>query len=107
IGATVTVLNAGGTAIGTGIVGANGTFLITLTSAPTPGEQLQITQTDAAGHPSPALDVTAPDNAGPATPGNLALDATGAQLTGTGTAGNLIEVRDAQGNVLGSTVVGN
>lgn len=107
IGATVTVFTAGGAAIGTGIVGANGTFLITLTRPPTPGEQLQITQTDAAGHPSPALDVTAPDNAGPATPGNLALDATGAQLTGTGMAGNLIEVRDAQGNVLGSTVVGN
>ncbi|WP_062382259.1 BapA/Bap/LapF family large adhesin [Pseudomonas abietaniphila] len=107
IGATVTVLNAGGTVIGTGIVGANGTFLITLTSAPTAGEQLQVIQTDAAGNPSSALDVTAPDNAGPATPANLVLDASGTQLTGSGTAGNLIEVRDAQGNLLGSAVVGN
>jgi len=107
IGATVTVLNAGGTAIGTGVVSANGTFLITLTTAAVPGEPLKITQTDAAGNPSPALDVLTPDAQGPGTPGNLALNATGTQLTGAGTAGDFIEVRDANGTLLGSTVVGN
>ncbi len=107
IGATVTVVNASGAVIGTAVVGANGTFLITLTTAPTSGEQLAVTQTDAAGNPSPALGVTAPDAAGPATPGNVVVDGSGTQLTGTGTAGSLIEVRDANGTLLGSAVVGN
>lgn len=107
IGATVTVFGAGGTVIGSGVVNANGTFLITLTAVPTPGEQLQITQTDAAGNPSPALDVTVPDTDGPATPASIVVDGNGTQLTGTATAGTLIEVRDASGTLLGSAVVGN
>jgi len=107
IGATVTVYGAGGMAIGSGVVNANGTFLITLTTAPTPGEQLQITQTDAAGNPSPALDVTVPDTDGPATPANIVVDGNGTQLTGTASAGTLIEVRDASGTLLGSAVAGS
>ncbi len=105
-GATVTVLNAGGAVIGSGTVNSNGTFLIELTATVAPGDHLTVSQTDAAGNPSPVLEVIAPDASGPATPTQLALDATGAQLTGIATAGTTIKVFDAAGNPLGSAVVG-
>ena len=102
IGATVAIVGANGAPLGTGVVGANGTFETTLTPAVNPGNQLQIIQTDAAGLASPVLVVTAPDGSGPATPSGLTISADGSQLTGTASAGSLIQVRDANGVLLGS-----
>lgn len=105
-GATVTLVGADGTAIGSVLVGTNGTFATTLTPPVNPGDLVQITQTDTAGLPSPVLVVTAPDASGPATPAGLVISADGTQLTGTANAGSVIQVRDANGVLIGSATVG-
>ncbi|UZJ57669.1 Ig-like domain-containing protein [Pseudomonas sp. KU26590] len=107
VGATVTIVGASGTPIGTAIVGANGTFETTLTTPVNPGDQVQFTQTDTAGLPSPVLVVTAPDASGPATPSGLVINADGTQLSGTASAGSVVQVRDANGVLLGSATVGS
>ncbi|WP_313382926.1 Ig-like domain-containing protein [Pantoea sp.] len=56
-GATVTVRDAGGNAIGSGTVAANGSFSLTLTTAQTTGATLSVTQADRAGNVSPAATV--------------------------------------------------
>ena len=56
-GATVTVRDAGGNAIGSGTVAANGSFSLTLTTAQTTGATLSVTQADSAGNVSPAATV--------------------------------------------------
>jgi len=56
-GATVTVRDAGGNAIGSGTVAANGSFSLTLTTAQTTGATLSVTQADQAGNVSPAATV--------------------------------------------------
>lgn len=104
-GATVTIASAGGAALGQTLVAANGTFQVSLSSVVTPGDKLEITQTDAQGNPSPVAEVTAPDADGPATPGKLALSADGTHLTGSATPGTTVEVRDASGAVIGSAIV--
>jgi hypothetical protein len=106
VGATVTLAGAGGTPLGTAVVGANGTFSTTLTPPVNPGDQVQVTQTDTAGLPSPVLVVTAPDASGPATPSGLLINADGTQLTGTATPGSQVQVRDANGVLLGTATAG-
>ncbi len=59
-GATVEVRNAGGTVIGSGLVGAGGGYSIALSSAQVSGEALSVSQHDAAGNGSPAVAITAP-----------------------------------------------
>ena len=56
-GATVTVRDAGGNAIGSGTVATNGSFSVTLTTAQTTGATLSVTQVDRAGNVSPAATV--------------------------------------------------
>ena len=51
-GATITVRNAAGTAIGTATVAANGSYTATLTPAQANGEALTVGQADAAGNVS-------------------------------------------------------
>ncbi|WP_416465845.1 BapA/Bap/LapF family large adhesin [Pseudomonas sp. LFS044] len=103
-GATVTVRGPDGTIIGTGLVAANGSFTLTLTSAQLNAQQLSVTQTDAGNNTSTAVAVTAPDLTPPAAPTALALAGTGLQLSGSAEAGSTVTVRDAAGNVLGSAV---
>lgn len=107
VGATVTIRDADGNLLGTAVVNANGTFIVTLDPAVSEGAVLSVVQTDAAGNESAVANVTAPDDVGPGTPGNLALSNDGLTLTGTGTAGNTVEVRDANGNVIGTGTVGS
>ncbi|MFP3926100.1 BapA/Bap/LapF family large adhesin [Pseudomonas sp. W5-36] len=104
-GATVTFV-ANGTPIATVVVGANGTFATTLTPPVNPGDLVQIIQTDSAGLPSTVLAVTAPDAIGPTTPSGLVINGDGTQLTGTASAGSVVQVRDANGVLLGSATVG-
>ncbi|MDG9890784.1 BapA/Bap/LapF family large adhesin [Pseudomonas juntendi] len=103
-GASVTVRGPDGTIIGTGLVAANGSFSLTLTTAQLNAQQLSVTQTDAGNNTSSAVAVTAPDFTPPAAPTALALSATGLQLTGNAEAGSTVTVRDAGGSVLGSAV---
>ncbi|MGK3111585.1 Ig-like domain-containing protein [Candidatus Pantoea formicae] len=52
VGATVTVRDAGGAAIGTATVGTGGTWSVSLTTAQTTGATLSVTQADRAGNVS-------------------------------------------------------
>lgn len=105
-GAIVEVRDANGALLGTGTVGANGTFLFDLDTPAAAGQAISLVQKDAAGNTSPELDLTVPTTPIPATPSNLNLAADGSSISGSATPGTRIDVRDAQGNVLASTVVG-
>ncbi|MFK2914020.1 BapA/Bap/LapF family large adhesin, partial [Pseudomonas sp. 3HC3] len=105
-GATVEVRDANGTVIGTGVVGANGTFLIDLTPTAQPGEQLSLVQTDPSGNASVATEYDVPLTTAPDSPSNLAIDAVGTNLTGTAPAGSRVEVHDANGALIGTVVAG-
>jgi VCBS repeat-containing protein len=106
-GATVEVRDASGTLIGTGVVAANGTFLVDLNGPVSAGEAVVLVQTDAAGNPSVALTVIVPPTAVPESPDGLVLAADGSSISGTAPVGSLVEVRDANGSVIGSVQVGN
>ncbi|WP_060511485.1 BapA/Bap/LapF family large adhesin [Pseudomonas sp. NBRC 111124] len=103
-GAAVTVRGPDGTIIGSGLVAANGSFTLTLTSAQLNAERLSVTQTDAGNNTSAAVAVTAPDHTPPAAPTALALAGSGLQLSGSAESGSAVTVRDAAGNVLGTAV---
>src|SRR5690606_12229461 len=60
-GTTVTVYDPEGNEIGTGTVGDDGTFEVTLDEPQTNGEELEVTLSDAAGNESDPAEVTAPD----------------------------------------------
>ncbi|WP_256837325.1 Ig-like domain-containing protein, partial [Pseudomonas putida] len=92
--------------IGTGVVGANGTFLINLAPAAQPGEQLSLVQTDPSGNASVATEYDVPLTTAPDSPSNLAINADGTTLTGTAPAGTRVEVHDANGTLIGSVVAG-
>ncbi len=104
-GATVTVRDAGGTVLGTALVAANGSFTVTLSTPQTNGQVLTLSQADGAGNVSPNVPVTAPDTTPPAAP-VATVNASGAVVTGTGEAGATVSVRDPQGVLLGTAVVG-
>ena len=104
-GSTVTVRDASGAVLGTAVAAANGTFQVTLNSAQTNGQALQVTATDAAGNVSPAAPYTAADTTPPAAVANLAVSADGATLTGTGEAGATVTVRAGDGTALGNAIV--
>uniref|UniRef100_UPI002164C1AC Ig-like domain-containing protein n=1 Tax=Pseudomonas putida TaxID=303 RepID=UPI002164C1AC len=103
-GATVEVRDADGNVIGSGVVGANGTFLIDLNPAAQPGEQLSLVQTDPSGNASVALEYDVPLTTAPVSPSNLAIDADGTTLTGSAPAGTRVEVHDANGILIGSAI---
>ncbi|MBC3483523.1 BapA/Bap/LapF family large adhesin [Pseudomonas sp. SWRI77] len=105
-GSTVTVRDAAGNVLGTAVAGSNGTFQVTLNSAQTNGQTVQVTATDAAGNVSPAAPYTAADTTPPAVVTNLAVAANGATLTGTGEANATVTVRAPDGSVLGTATVG-
>nr|WP_314493774.1 BapA/Bap/LapF family large adhesin [uncultured Pseudomonas sp.] len=103
-GATVQVRDANGNLIGTGTVAANGTFVLTLNTPVAAGQAVALTQTDAAGNVSADLDFTVPATPAPASPTGLVLNADGTELSGTATPGNRVEVRAADGTLLGNAV---
>lgn len=106
-GATVTVRDAGGAIIGTGQVNAGGAFSITLSSPQLNGQVLGVTQTDAALNPSGSTSFTAPDSQAPAPVSNLAINAGGTVLTGTGEPGATVTVQGPGGVALGNATVGS
>uniref|UniRef100_UPI003905E89D BapA/Bap/LapF family large adhesin n=1 Tax=Pseudomonas putida TaxID=303 RepID=UPI003905E89D len=106
-GSTVTVRDAAGNVLGTAVASANGTFQVTLSSAQTNGQTLQVTATDAAGNVSPATPYTAADTTPPAAVSNLAVSPDGTTLTGSGEAGATVTVRAPDGSSLGTATVGS
>ncbi|MCE1000929.1 Ig-like domain-containing protein, partial [Pseudomonas sp. NMI1173_11] len=105
-GATVQVRDAAGNLIGSGLVNADGSFSLTLSPAQANGEALDIRQVDAAGNSSIPLEFTAPDITPPDAVSNILVGPGGAALSGRGEPGATVEVRDANGNVIGTGVVG-
>ncbi|MBH3419263.1 BapA prefix-like domain-containing protein, partial [Pseudomonas putida] len=103
-GATVEVRDADGNVIGSGVVSANGTFLIDLDPAAQQGEQLNLVQTDPSGNASVAVEYDVPLTTAPDSPSNLAIDADGTTLTGSAPAGSRVEVHDANGTLIGSAI---
>ncbi|WP_412989117.1 Ig-like domain-containing protein [Pediococcus siamensis] len=108
-GATVIVRNPGGDVVGEGTVDGNGEFTVKVTGeGVTPGEVLGVTQV-VDGNPSPSVSVTVPNPA--PKPGNVAAttDPKGnVTITGTGTPGATVIVRNPDGDVVGEgTVDGN
>jgi hypothetical protein len=100
-GQTVTVINSLGQVLGSGTVPATGPAVVFVTVPLTPGEALQLVVNGVAG---PGLPLV-----GPAGPPPVVLQGAvlveGSTLTGTGVPGATVQVVDAQGRVLGSTVV--
>ncbi|MFC3441716.1 BapA/Bap/LapF family large adhesin [Sphingobium rhizovicinum] len=103
-GATISVTNAAGTVLGTAIVGANGSFIVTLASPQVNGETLGLIQTDGAGNASTRVDVVAPDITAPDAPTG-AITADGTTVNGTGEAGAMISITGVGGALLGTGVV--
>jgi len=103
-GATVHVLNAAGTEIGTAIVAGNGSFTAPLTPAQLNGQVLTLSQTDPAGNHSPNVTATAPDLTPPAAP-VATVSGDGTIVTGTGEPGATVTVRDPSGTAIGTALV--
>ncbi|MBN8813267.1 Ig-like domain-containing protein, partial [Sphingomonas sp.] len=103
-GATVTVRDPSGIAIGTAVIAANGSYSVTLTTPQTNGQLLQVTQTDPAGNASTPVPAAAPDLTPPALP-TATVSADGTTVTGTGEAGATLVVRSPAGTVLGTVTV--
>ncbi|WP_207937923.1 Ig-like domain-containing protein, partial [Pseudomonas sp. 51_B] len=105
-GATVQVRDADGNLLGSAIVSANGTFIVDLAPAVAPGAQLSVVQTDAAGNASPVVDYDVPLSGVPTSPTDLNIAADGTSISGSAQPGTRVEVRGADGTLLGSVVVG-
>ncbi|NWC55215.1 hypothetical protein HX799_29140, partial [Pseudomonas tolaasii] len=104
--ATVTITDANGNVIGTGTVGADGNFQVTLTTPQTNGETLNVVLKDVAGNESPASPVVAGDTTAPAAPTDLTISADGATVSGKGEPNTAVTIKDTGGNVIGTGTVG-
>ncbi|WP_414915020.1 Ig-like domain-containing protein, partial [Pseudomonas sp. IT-P258] len=84
-----------GNVIGTGTVGADGTFEVTLTTPQINGETLSATLTDAAGNVSAPTTVDAGDSTAPAAPTDLVVSADGTTVSGKGEPETTVTIKDA------------
>ncbi|WJH41719.1 Ig-like domain-containing protein [Aliirhizobium terrae] len=106
IGTTVTVTDADGFIVGTGTVGAGGTFAIDLDPPQADGASLSVVLEDAAGNVSQPGTATTTDGTPPDAPTNLVLTAGGTILTGAGEIGATVTVTNAAGDTVGTGTVG-
>ncbi|WP_194523924.1 BapA/Bap/LapF family large adhesin, partial [Limoniibacter endophyticus] len=106
-GTTVLVTDEAGETVGSGTVLPGGTFSILISPPQVDGGVLNVTLTDVAGNISPNATVTAPIETAPDAPANLAVNAEGTVLTGTGETGTTVEVHvtSVDGDLLGTGVV--
>ncbi|QGX91310.1 BapA prefix-like domain-containing protein [Tatumella sp. TA1] len=107
VGSTVTIKDADGHTLGSAMVGNDGTFTLTLPTAQTNGQTLSVISTDPAGNTSTPVTVTAHDTTAPAQPSDIQVSGDGVTVTGKAEAGSTVAIKDANGNTLGSTTVGN
>jgi hypothetical protein len=102
--ASITIKAAeSGVVVGVVVANAVGAFTATLSPVQDNGQTLLVTATDATGTSQPG-QINAPSLV-PPQPSNLAINANGTLLSGTGKAGVNATVTDAIGNVVGQTVV--
>ncbi|MTD38906.1 LPXTG cell wall anchor domain-containing protein [Erwinia sp. CPCC 100877] len=112
-GNTVEVRNTGGTIIGTATVDENGDYTITIPAgSATQNEQLAAIAKDNAGNSSsatpfvtPADPLTSEEVAAPIVDNVTGTSTDGYTVMGTATAGNTVEIRNANGSILGSALV--
>ena len=102
-GATVTVRNGSDAVIGTAVVNAQGNYSVTLTTPQNNGGTLAVTQTDAAGNGSNAINLAAPDITPPSAPTAI-MDPHTFTVSGSAEPGATVTVTDAAGRPLGGTV---
>ncbi|WP_297799198.1 Ig-like domain-containing protein [uncultured Brevundimonas sp.] len=101
-GATVEIRDASGNVIGSGQVGADGTFSLPLSPALLDSERVRVVLIDEAGNSSPPATATAPDLTAPDAASDVSVSADGTRVQGRGEVGATVEIRDASGNVIGS-----
>lgn len=109
VGATVTVRDAGGNALGTATVATGGTWSVTLSTAQTTGAALSVTQTDRAGNVSPGASLTGAIRV-VATNDSNEVDYTTTQATisnGTTSVSHIALANVGLGNVLNASVLSN
>ena len=108
-GATVTVRDADGVAIGSAIAGTDGRYSVTLDPPRTAGETLTVDATDAAGNTSGPATVIAPDLTDTTAPDapSAFINATGDTLSGVTEAGATVNVYNADNVRVGTTVAGS
>ncbi|TDP95326.1 LPXTG-motif cell wall-anchored protein/predicted secreted protein with PEP-CTERM sorting signal, partial [Leucobacter luti] len=97
----ITVTDADGNVIGTGLSGTDGKFSITLDRIAVEGETLAVVATNEVGTNSAPTTVTV-DTIAPAAP--LVNPTDGKTVTGTAEPGSTVTVRDADGNVIGTGI---
>ncbi|GAA0627711.1 hypothetical protein GCM10009422_25920 [Brevundimonas kwangchunensis] len=105
-GSTVTVRGPDGSVIGTGTVGADGSFTIQIAPPLTNGETVTVILTDPAGNPSAPTTAVAPDTTPPASATDVDVSDDGAIVTGRGEPGANVTVRGPDGSVVGNGTVG-
>lgn len=106
-GAKVTVKAPDGSTIGTGTVGTDGKFSVTLSPAQIDKQVVSVVLQDEAGNDSPPATATAPDLTAPAAASNLDVNEDGTVLTGEGEAGTKVTVTDPSGTTIGTGTVGD
>ncbi|TNV15159.1 BapA prefix-like domain-containing protein [Buttiauxella sp. B2] len=104
VGSTVAIYDNGGTTpIGTAVVGANGTWTITLPALSETSHSLTVGATDPAGNsigPSAPLVITV-DLTPPLAPDSVVISNDGTVVTGNAEANSTVIIKDAGGNEIG------
>ncbi|HCA0686017.1 TPA: BapA prefix-like domain-containing protein, partial [Citrobacter freundii] len=101
-GNTVVITGSGGTQIGSGVAGPDGSFTITINPPQTNGETITAIATDPAGNLSPPETALAPDITAPQPPTNLLVNGTGDQVTGKAEPNSTVNILDQDGNTIGT-----
>ncbi|MCS5452236.1 BapA/Bap/LapF family large adhesin [Enterobacter huaxiensis] len=108
---TVTITDSNGNIIGSAVVGANGSYSITLAPPQPGGAVISVIATDAAGNMSPVATASTlqvlPDTTPPNQPGNLVVSGDGKTVTGTSEPNSTVTIKDPAGNVIGTGTAGN
>lgn len=103
-GATITITTPDGAPVGMGTVQSDGTFNVPLTPPQTNGETLAVVLSNGNGSSDP-VTITAPVvnlETIPDAAENLAINAAGTVVTGTGKPDSTVEIRDASGTLIGT-----
>ena len=98
---SVVVSDAQGNVLGSATVAANGTFQVDLAFPQNNGQTLLVTSTDAAGNTSTSVTVIAADLTAPDAPTALVVSLDGLTVVGQGEIGATVNVRAANGDLLG------
>ncbi|WP_241576817.1 Ig-like domain-containing protein, partial [Rosenbergiella collisarenosi] len=105
VGSAVIVNDANGKELGSGSVGSDGTFSISLTRPQTNGETLDVISIDSAKNSSTPVTVTALDTTAPIKPSDVRLDDAGTTVSGKGEVGSIITITNESGKEIGSGIV--